>query len=239
MQSFRRQVDLSCLFTFKNVSAKTQSHLTQVYTLLMTTALVCAMGMYVNSTFVVSGFFLNLLSVIGSIFLVYQTLNRANSEDTRKAYLAGLAFQLGFLVGPALHYLVEFEPTIVLQAVLYTAAAFISFSALSLFSQRRSYLFLGAIIITLIQGMALYRLFAYFFGYSLMPMTYLMVGLLTACLYIIYDTQIIIERAELGDKDVVGHALLLFIDLFDLFIKILKILIKLSQDDKDKKKNKK
>jgi FtsH-binding integral membrane protein len=31
----------------------------------------------------------------------------------------------------------------------------------------------------------------------------------------------IIERAELGDKDVITHAMTLFIDLFDLFIRIL------------------
>lgn len=51
-----------------------------------------------------------------------------------------------------------------------------------------------------------------------------MFGLLIACLYIIYDTQVIIERAENGDKDVPTHTMLLFIDLFDLFIKILRIL---------------
>ena len=71
-------------------------------------------------------------------------------------------------------------------------------------------------------------------------MPYLLIGLLVECLYIIYDTQLIIERAERGDKDVVGHALLLFVDLFDLFIKILQILIKLSQEEKRKKeKNRK
>ena len=56
-------------------------------------------------------------------------------------------------------------------------------------------------------------------------MNYLMIGLLTACLYIIYDTQIIIEKAENGDKDVVSHTLTLFVDLFNIFIRILEILI--------------
>ena len=60
-------------------------------------------------------------------------------------------------------------------------------------------------------------------------MVYLMFGLLTACLYIIYDTQIIIERAEHGDKDVITHAMTLFIDLFDLFIRILQILLELQK----------
>ena len=158
----------------------------------------------------------------------------------RLGCLAGLAFQLGFLVGPAMHMIIELDPQIVLQAVLYTATAFISFSLISLCSKRRSMLFVGGIIACLVQGMFLYRLFGWLMGYSLYNMAYLMFGLLTACLYIIYDTQVIIEQAEMGNKDTIGHAMLLFVDLFNLFIKILQILIKLKEDgEKDKKKNKK
>jgi FtsH-binding integral membrane protein len=122
----------------------------------------------------------------------------------------------------------DVQPSIVIQAVCYTSASFLSFSALALFSKRRSYLFVGGIIITLVQGLVLYRLFSWLFGYnSGFNFGYLMVGLLTACLYVIYDTQVIIERAERGDKDEISHALMLFMDVFDLFIKILRILIEL------------
>ena len=67
-------------------------------------------------------------------------------------------------------------------------------------------------------------------------MVYMMGGLFVACLYIIYDTQMIIEKAERGQKDVPTHTMILFVDLFDLFIKIVQVLIKLSEDDKKKKK---
>jgi hypothetical protein len=46
----------------------------------------------------------------------------------------------------------------------------------------------------------------------------------------------IIERAERGDKDVPKHTMILFVDLFELFIKIVQLLIKLNEDDKKKKK---
>ena len=67
-----------------------------------------------------------------------------------------------------------------------------------------------------------------------------MFGLLIGCLYIIYDTQLIVERAELGDKDVISHSMILFVDLFDLYIRILQILIELQkkEDNKDKKNKK-
>ena len=65
-------------------------------------------------------------------------------------------------------------------------------------------------------------------------MVYTMSGLFVACLYVIYDTQLIIERAERGEKDVPKHSMILFIDLFELFIKIVQVLIKLSEDNKKK-----
>jgi Bax inhibitor 1 len=78
----------------------------------------------------------------------------------------------------------------------------------------------------------------WFLGYSVYGLSYLMFGLLTACLYVIYDTQLIIERAEGGDKDVIGHTLMLFLDLFQLFVKILQILLELQKNENKKKEKK-
>lgn len=89
--------------------------------------------------------------------------------------------------------------------------------------------------------MFLYSLCSWIFGYraSFHNLPYLLVGLLVACLYVIYDTQLVIERAERGEKDEIMHAMMLFIDLFDLFIKILRILIELQKKEEEKKKQKK
>ena len=106
--------------------------------------------MYTNATFIVSGFFLHLVSIVLSIYLLYQVGNRNNSENKRMTCLTVFAFQLGFLVGPALHHLVHINPELVIQAVTYTGAAFTSFSLISLLSKRRSYLFVGGIIVTLV-----------------------------------------------------------------------------------------
>ena len=227
---------LKTVFNFSHMSDKTQQHLTKVYTLLLVCAFVCALGMYTNATFIVSGFFMTLLSIILSVYLIYKVNDRSMREDSRMLFLAALAFQLGFLVGPAINHLTDVNPELVMQAVTYTGAAFTSFSLISLLSKRRSMLFVGGIIVCLIQGLFFYRIFGWLLGYSFYNMTYLMFGLLTACLYIIYDTQIIIEKAELGDQDVISHTLLLFVDLFDLFIRILKILIELQKNEDNKKK---
>ncbi len=46
----------------------------------------------------------------------------------------------------------------------------------------------------------------------------------------------IVERAERGDKDEISHAMILFVDLFELFIRILQILIELQKNEDSKKK---
>ena len=50
------QASFSTIFSFQDVSPKTQQHLTKVYSLLLTCAVVCALGMYVNATVNVTGF---------------------------------------------------------------------------------------------------------------------------------------------------------------------------------------
>lgn len=49
------------------------------------------------------------------------------------------------------------------------------------------------------------------------------------------------EKAERGDKDEIGHALVLFVDLFDLFMKILRILMEMQKksEEEDRKKKRK
>merc|ERR1719305_497145 len=146
------------------------------------------------------------------------------------------------LVGPAMHVLAAVEPELLINAVVYTAIMFGSFTAISLFSKRRSYLFLGGIIMTLTSCMFWYRAMSWMFGYSRyggeFGLVYTMSGLFVACLYIIYDTQLIIERAERGEKDVPKHSMILFFDLFELFIKVIQILIKLSNENKKKEDKK-
>jgi FtsH-binding integral membrane protein len=231
--SGNNRASLSALFSFKDISEKTQAHLTKVYTLLMVCVMVCAFGMWLNTAHIISGFFMQLLSFGLTIYLICQIANRRNSEDMRMFYLAGLAFQMGYLVGPFINHLVEVEPMIVIQALIYTGAAFVSFSLISLCSKRRSYLFLGGIIATIIQALILNNLIRWMTGYGFHGMPYLLVGLFLSCIYIIYDTQIIIERAERGDKDVPTHTMMLFIDLFDLFIRILKILMELNKNKEE------
>merc|ERR1711939_302792 len=154
---------------------------------------VCAFGMYMNVATVFSGFIWTVISIIAMACMMSGVMNRSNPETKRMGYLWALSFFMGFLVGPVMHHLAEFQPDILIQAIGYTSVMFGSFTAISLFSKRRSWLFLGGIISSIISCMFWYRTICWLFGYSRyghdeVTMVYLLVGLFTACLYVIYDT---------------------------------------------------
>ena len=227
----------------KDISPKTQLHLRNVYGNLMLCTGVCALGMYINAVTILSGFMWTVAILIGMAYLMYKITNKQENETTRMGYLWALSFCMGFLIGPAIHHIAEFEPMILIQAISYTCLVFGSFSAIALFAKRRSYLFLGGIISATMSCLFWYSTLSWLFGYSKnggqFGLVYMMVGLFIACIYIIYDTQIIIEKAERGDKDVPTHTMTLFMDFFDLFVKILQVLLKLKEEAARKENEKK
>lgn len=52
----------------------------------------------------------------------------------------------------------------------------------------------------------------------------LYIGLAVMCGFIVYDTQLIVEKARRGDKDYVMHSVELFIDFVAVFKRLLIIL---------------
>ena len=122
-------------------------------------------------------------------YLIYQVKNPQRSESEQMGFMLLISFLMGFVTGPGINMIAEVAPELLIQAALYSSAAFGSFSAVSLFSQRRSYLFLGGIIMTMMQVMCFYSLIGWLFSSgNMFGLGYLMCGLFIACLWIIFDT---------------------------------------------------
>jgi hypothetical protein len=73
---------LDTIFSMKDVSEKTRAHLTRVYGTLLTSTGTCALGMYLNATFLIQGFLMMLPFMIAFGYCQYQVHNPRNSENT-------------------------------------------------------------------------------------------------------------------------------------------------------------
>ena len=105
-------------------------------------------------------------------------------------------------------------------------------SLAALVSEKRSFLYLGGILGTgLLVLLLLNVLMLFGFKSELLFNLNLGIGLLIFIGYVVYDTQLVIARAENGNKDFWGSAVELFIDFVAIFVRILIILMKNAKKD--------
>jgi FtsH-binding integral membrane protein len=127
-------------------------------------------------------------------------------------------------MGPLLDVVIDVNPSIIVTALLGTAVIFSSFSLSAIFAERGSWLFLGGTLITVLNSLVLLSLANLFLGSYLIFQAHLYLGLLLMSGFILYDTQLIIEKRRNGDRDFVTHSLDLFIDFIGIFRRLVIIL---------------
>uniref|UniRef100_A0A8C3A489 Transmembrane BAX inhibitor motif containing 6 n=2 Tax=Cyclopterus lumpus TaxID=8103 RepID=A0A8C3A489_CYCLU len=237
MHVFDRNINFDSLLKFSQISHSTQVHLKNVYSSLALCMFVAAAGSYVHVvTRLFQGGVLSVLGSLGMMFWLAMTPHNSETEKKRLAILAGFAFLTGVGLGPTLDFVIAVNPSIIVTAFMGTAAIFVCFTLSALYAKRRSYLFLGG---TLMSGLSLLFLMSVmnmFFGSVMLFKAHMYLGLLIMCGFVLFDTQLIIEKAENGDKDYIWHCVDLFLDFITIFRKLMVIL---AMNDKEKKKEKK
>jgi FtsH-binding integral membrane protein len=227
--------NLKTLFDFSTLQPRVQNHLKNVYTCLLGATLAATLGIYLSMTGWLNYPRLAVFaSIITSIWLFSIELNQ-RTQMKCFGLLSATALFTGIYLSPLINLALQIDPQIVMTAFLLTTIIFVCFTLSALYNQKRSYLYLGGLLGTGTSIMLLLGLMNLFGRSQLIFNVNLYLGLAIACGYILYDTQLIVERANQGDLNYVKHALLLFIDMVDLFVRILIILIKNSQ--KEKKSN--
>ncbi len=123
------------------------------------------------------------------------------------------------------------------MALLGASLAFACFAGAGLVAKQRSYLYLGSILSSGLSFLLLASLANIFFRSELLFDVGLYIGLAIMCGFVVFDTQIIIHKAEQGSRDVCGHASELFVDFVGIFVRILAILMKNREKESSKKKS--
>lgn len=168
------------------------------------------------------------------LLVLYATPDNGKNEGLRFGYLMSFAFLSGLGTGPILDYAMFIKPGTIVSAFLGTCVIFGCFTAAALYAPNRKFLYLGGVLMSLVSTMFWMGLLNLFIGSHLLFELNLYAGLAVMCAFVLYDTQLIIEKRRRGDCDYIRHTVDLFIDFIGIFRRLLIILA--SKEDRNRKR---
>jgi len=212
-----------------------RSHLTNVYSSLAIALLAAACGAYVHVfTDILKGNLLTSLGSIALLLLLYATPSNGN-EKLRFGYFIGFGALTGLGTGPLLDMAMAINPAIIMTAFLGTCVIFACFTVAALYAPNRKFLYLGGILMSALSTMFWMAILNLFLGSQFLFQINLYVGLIVMCFFVLYDTQLIIEKRNQGDTDYIWHSVDLFIDFIDIFRRLLIILAQKENNNKKRR----
>ncbi|XP_071535176.1 probable Bax inhibitor 1 [Panulirus ornatus] len=222
----------------ENLEAPVRQHLKNVYATFTLACITASAGGYAHmfSTLIGAGL-LTSLGAIGILIWLAKTPYNNKNQIQRLSLLGSFAFLCGCNLGPLLQLAVVVNPSLIFQALLGTSVVFACFSLSALYAPRGHYLYLGGTLLSGISTLFWLSMLNVFFGSRLLFQVNLYVGLAVMCGFIVFDTQVIIEKARQGDKDYIMHSLDLFIDFIAVFKRLLIILTDKEAQSKRRKKD--
>jgi FtsH-binding integral membrane protein len=215
-----------------------RQHLKNVYGCLSLSTVSAAVGAYVHMhTQLLQASLLTTIGSFGLLIALMSTPDNGKNQKLRLGYLLCFAFLSGLGMGPLLELVISIDPSIVVTALVGTALIFVSFSISALLAKRGRWLYLGGTVMSMLNVMLLFSLLNLFLRSSLISQAQIYLGFFMVCGFIIYDTQLIIEKYHAGSRDFIMHSLDLFIDFAALFRDLLLILTQkeLSKDSRKRK----
>lgn len=228
--------DMEKLLKFDHLEKHVKEHLKNVYSSLSIALLLAAAGTYVNLVFRFSiGGFLGAIVSVGLLMAIFMTPHAPQNVQKRMLYLFGFSFMTGLSFGPLIEAVIAIDPSIIATAFTATGLIFVCFTLASLVTNDRKFLYLGGILMSALSYLLLMSFINIFFGSRLIYEVELYVGFGVFCLFVLYDTQLIVEKARRGDNDYIWHCVDLFVDFVSIFRRLLVILA--SKEEKKKRRD--
>ena len=230
-QSDFGKFDIAALVSTRPLSRAVQEHLFNVYTVLLSGVFCCVIGVVLDLYLYLGG----IISSVASFLLLSMLAFKTDGVSRLWIFLA-LAICNGLSLGGLVSFALHVNRSIVILALLGTACIFLGMSIAARYTSNRGFLYLGGLLTSAVGYLSIISIFnAFSRSYSLYNLQ-LYLGLTIFVAYVCFDTQVIIQRASLGDFDVVGHALKLFQDLFAVFVRLVTILIQQNTQSNSRKK---
>lgn len=225
------------VFNFDHLEPYVQTHLKNVYSTLSIGVLAAAAGAFVH-TYTGAGewHFLTLIASVAMIIWLASTRNSKEEVSKRVTIFTGFALLCGISLGPLLEMVVMIEPSIISTALAGTAVIFISFTLAALLSRNRTFLYMGGFLMTALMWLTLAGFLNIFFGSRLIFDVYIYGILFVFSAFVLYDTQLIVEKRRRGDDDFIWHSVDLFLDAINIFRALLAILAR-KEDNKNRRRD--
>lgn len=212
-----------------------KTHMKNVYSCVALSTLAAGAGGFVHLfTGLLSGGFLSSLVGMGFMIALMSTPDDGKNTKTRLGYLLSFAFLSGLGLGPLLEVVIDVEPAVIPTAFFSTCLIFACFTLASMLSNQRQYIYLGGTLMSLLSTMMVMSFLNIFMGSRFVFMAQIYIGLAVMCAFILYDTQMIMEKRRNGDKDYIWHSVCLFLDLIQIFRYLLVILANKESNKKKK-----
>jgi len=201
------------------------------------TALMCLLSM-VN--FTILQFMLDpAIIILSTIGLLVIALMLCCSKDMRSAvprnYCLLLIFTLfeGHLVSIVCN---AYNPETVVLALVLTAGIFLVMTGYAM-TAKKDYTLAWKLMLVLICASLLIGILKLFFNSSALEILSCFLGIVIACFYILFDTQMLLGNSscKFDLDDYILAALNIYLDFVKLFLELLKLLDKLSDKKKDDK----
>lgn len=133
-------------------------------------------------------------------------------------------FTSGLGLGPLVNFASVVNPSSIPTAFLGTAIIFVAFTIASLMTRKRYFIYLGGILATALGVLSTFSLMNIFIRSEAIFQAELYLSFLVFCAFVVYDTQLIVFKRQLGDTDFIKHSVDLFIDVIEIFRRLLIIL---------------
>ena len=171
------------------------------------------------------------IGLIGTFVLLFVLMTQSDrtASPARTGLFLAFSASYGLVLSGLVNDILYVDPSILITALLGTVCTFAAFSVGSLVSKRRSLLYLGGLLGSALSWLAMAVLVNIFLRWEAIYLLNLYGGLLMLIGFVVYDTQIIIERSSGGDMDAIGHAVTLFVDFVGIFVRLAVILLRNSE----------
>lgn len=209
--------------SWRELPPKAQQHVRRVYTTLFGALGSATAGAFARAHYGFSSPIVNLATVFLVAYINMTRDGNASKGGFRSSArlwaLMGAGFCMGVSIGDVLHASASVNPAIPFKAVCGTALSFASFSLAALVAKRRSLLYIGGVSGSILNALFMLRL-ARLFGMRGGHEAEIVAGLIAFSGYIVFNTQLMVERAASSVADATKDALDLLIDFAAVLVRL-------------------